>query len=93
MPLCMRTTLCTDDGVGMMSFSDNDLKRFEENLADSKAWPHGGITTSSEILEALLARLEAAERYIQTCRDLCCDVYHKDQADAYRAWCKSKGIE
>jgi hypothetical protein len=50
--------------VHTMSFSDNDLKRLKERIEHADAPPKSnGVGLTTVQLEALLARLEAAERY------------------------------
>ena len=69
-----------------MTFTDDDLKRLKER-ADFHRFDTNGLM-SREIFDALLARLEAAEKVIKK--------YHtwEDWDDsAYKAWRKAAGRE
>lgn len=82
-----------------MAFTDDDLKRLKEYVKNDTGffYRENGRSESMFMVpidfDALIARLEAAEAYIKTCREYCCDIYHKEQADAYEAWRKAAGKE
>lgn len=72
----------------MNAFSDDDLKRLKEKILD-------GDFTSQETsdLEALLARLEAAEKALLTAHVNCYPPKgeHCKGCDAYSLWRKAAG--
>lgn len=67
-----------------MAFSDDDIKRLKENMK-GLSWP---------LMDRLLARLEAAEAYIEAIQTLFAKAnaaYEKPADDALNAWRQSAG--
>lgn len=89
----------TDDDIKRMKEDNKKRKEYNQRLWDeTKGTEREGSAMGaaddlriSKDIEALLNRLEAAERYIQTCRDYCCDIFHKPQVEAYGLWKKASG--
>lgn len=66
-------------------FSDDDLKRLKD-LAINRRWPteivfHGSLGDQMFSIEALLARLEAAEKAIDSAEGAIYSVYDHDKHD------------
>lgn len=75
-----------------MSFTDEDIKKLKERIGECSHWPNGGVTTSLEYLESLLARLEAAETFIDAhAKKLRLDC--EPGCTFYEAWRKACGFK
>lgn len=78
-------------------FSDSDLKRLKLHIQDMKAQTgkQFSITLTKPQLNALLARLEAAEKMMfRNCTESCGDAKGKcdcGYSDVYEAWRKAAG--
>ena len=76
-----------------MSFTDDDLKRLKAFTERHALQPEYTVHTANGVMEALLARLEAAEKVIAESLDhngkahIGFDAWH----EAYKAWRKVAG--
>lgn len=71
-----------------MNFTNEDLKRLKQHIDDED---YNIITVSSDKLEALIARMECAERYAWAQDKANGPVDKAFLAEAKEAWLRSKG--
>lgn len=78
------TVYCHDDGMGLMTFTDDDLKRLKEDVAKG-GW--------SPKMPALLVRLEAAENVADDyeCLQIALGCGFWIENPLFKAWRKSAG--
>jgi len=72
-----------------MPFSDDDLKRLKDEFNRGLVFLERDGVRIDDVLEALLARLEAAEKAIEPRCSMYCG--NCECAEDYKAWLKSKG--
>lgn len=73
-----------------MVFTDDDLKQLKNNFRTNETWY---MDLQSEQMEALLARLEAAEHIIELCDGGDANRHHASEnyQKAYEIWRKAAG--